>query len=187
MLMKIRIRAMALRSIHGVTMIEVLVTMVVTSIGLLGIAKMQALAISSTRVSSMRSLISIEASSLASAMHANRVYWSQVGNPFSVGVAATSGGGTINANATDPALNNTVQNCRAASCVGAPMAVYDLWQWGGSLYNVMPTSTGTVACSGSPPVCTITVNWTESYVGMNAATQYTNGTQAQSFTLAVQP
>jgi type IV pilus assembly protein PilV len=196
MLMKLRVRTMALRSIHGVTMIEVLVTMVVTSIGLLGIAKMQALAISSTRVSSMRSLISIEASSLASAIHANRVYWSKVASPFSVGVTATSGGGTINANATDSALNATIQNCKSTSCAGptndpgAQMAAYDLWQWGGALYNVMPTSTGTVACSGtSPLVCTITVNWTENYVSMNAATQYTSGTQSQSqsFTLAVQP
>jgi len=185
--MKTRIPAVAPRQLSGVSMLEVLIALVVTSIGLLGIAEMQALAISSTRISSMRSLISLEASSLASAMHANRVYWSQVANPFSVSVTATSGGGTINANATDPALNAGIQNCQATSCVGAPLAAYDLWQWGGALYNVMPTSTGTVACAGSPPVCTITVNWTESYVGMNAATQYQSGTQAQSFTLAVQP
>jgi type IV pilus assembly protein PilV len=172
---------------RGTSLLEVLIALTITSIGLLGIAKMQALAISSTRISSMRSLISIEASSMASAMHANRVYWSQVANPFTVGVTATSGGGTINANATDPALNNSVQNCQSASCVGAPLAVYDLWNWGGSLYNVMPTSTATVACSGTPPVCTITINWTETYVGMNSETQYTHGTQTQSFTLAVQP
>jgi type IV pilus assembly protein PilV len=172
---------------RGVSLVEVLVTLVVVSIGMLGIAKMQALAIVSTRISSMRSLIAVQASSLASSMHANRVYWSTVGpNNLQVSVASGTGVGTITSS-TDSSLQASSTNCQTAQCVGAPMAEYDLLQWGGALYNVMPTSTGSVSCSGTQTVCTITVSWTESYVGMNSNTQYANGTQAQTYTLMVQP
>ncbi len=60
---------------QGFSLVEVMVALVVLSIGLLGIAKMQALSLSSTTIASMRSLAALEASSLAAAMHENRGYW----------------------------------------------------------------------------------------------------------------
>jgi type IV pilus assembly protein PilV len=173
---------------RGMTLIEVLVALFVISIGLLGIAKMQALAISSTRVSSVRSLIAIEAASLASAIHANRLYWTNV-------AAATP---TFTATVNGPAITATsdatlvyTANCATASCLtptGVAQAAYDLIQWGGALQNVMPTSNGSVACAGSPAICTITVSWQESYVGITAATQYVNQAPTPlSYTLLVQP
>lgn len=179
----------------GVTLIEVLVALVIVAIGLLGIAKMQALAIASTRVSTVRSLIAIEAASLASSMHSNRVYWTGVGS----GVATFQAGvnGALMTNSTDNNLLAPMPDwsthCITSACVGAPMAEYDLLNWGAALQNVMPTATGTVDCSGSPATCTITVNWTESYIGLNAAVQYTSNQgpapapTAVSYSLVVQP
>lgn len=179
----------------GVTLIEVMVALVITSIGLLGIAKMQALAISSTRISTVRSLFAIEAASMASSMHSNRVYWTGVGTGVPTFQASVSGGAiTV---ATDPALLNLMADwpthCATNVCVGAPMAEYDLLNWGAALQNVMPTATGTVDCSGTPATCTITVNWTETYIGLNTATQYTSNQgalpapTAVSYALVVQP
>ena len=56
--------------------------------GLLGLAKMEALAISSTSVASSRSLAAIEASSLAAAMHANPGYWAAGIAPPSIVITA---------------------------------------------------------------------------------------------------
>jgi len=187
-----------MRKLHyskGVTLIEVLIALVITSIGLLGIAKMQALAISSTRISTVRSLFAIEAASIASSMHSNRVYWTAVAIGIPTFQAGVNGGAiTI---ATDPALLNPMPDwpthCAANVCVGAPMAEYDLLNWGAALQTVMPTATGTVECSGNPATCTINVNWTETYVGLNSATQYTSNQGAQpaptpvSYSLVVQP
>jgi type IV pilus assembly protein PilV len=172
---------------RGVSLIEVLVALVIISIGLLGIAKMQALAIASTRGSSTRSLIAIEAASLASAMHANRLYWGSVAN-----VATTFSASVSNAAITassDAALTTQTANCATTTCVGVPMAAYDLSAWGATLQNVMNGSTGTVYCSGAPVACTITVTWQENMVGMNTATQYTGAAQTQqlSYALLVQP
>ncbi|HUD32460.1 MAG TPA: type IV pilus modification protein PilV, partial [Variovorax sp.] len=60
----------------GFTLLEVLVAIVLVSIGLLGFAKMQALALSSTSVAGNRSMVSMQAGSLAAAMHGNRAFWS---------------------------------------------------------------------------------------------------------------
>jgi len=179
----------------GVTLIEVLIALVITAIGLLGIAKMQALAISSTRISTVRSLFAIEAASLASSMHSNRVYWTQVGIGVPTFQASVTGGAITNASdvALLTAMPDWPTHCATTVCVGAPMAEYDLLNWGAALQNVMATATGTVECAGTPATCTISVNWTETYVGLNTATQYTSNQGAQpaptpvSYSLVVQP
>lgn len=182
---------------RGVTLIEVLVALVVTSIGLLGVAKMQALAIAATRTSSARSLIAIEASSMASAMHANAAYWRNV-SLVGVTYNATVSGAAITGS-SDATLLAQGTNCQAVSCAGSPvaMAAFDLAGpngWGAALQNVSPTATGTIECTGSPAICTIFVTWTENMVNMNnlntaTGQTYTSAspTQQVTFSMMVQP
>src|SRR5271169_198769 len=59
----------------GFTLIEIMVALIVTSIGLLGIAKLQALAYASTGSAAVRSLVALQAAGLAASMHVNRSYW----------------------------------------------------------------------------------------------------------------
>src|ERR1700730_15922206 len=61
-----------MRPQRGFTLIEVMVAVIVLSAGLRGVAKMQALALSSTNVANVRSIAAIEAASLAATMHENR-------------------------------------------------------------------------------------------------------------------
>src|ERR1700727_3977341 len=68
------------RRARGFSLMEVIVALVVSPVGLLGLAKMEALAMSSTGVASSRSLAAIEASSLAAATHPTPGY-SQEGPP----------------------------------------------------------------------------------------------------------
>jgi len=60
---------------RGFSLLEVLVALVIIGVGMLGIAKIQALAYASTGTASERSLAAIEAASLAASMRANRGYW----------------------------------------------------------------------------------------------------------------
>ena len=96
---------------HGFSLIEVMVAVVVICIGLLGIAKMQAMALSNTNMSRQRSLAAIEAASFASAMHSNRQYWAAFATNFSVTIKGSPAVVTV---VGDPAL----QAPTAADLVG---------------------------------------------------------------------
>ena len=71
------------RAQAGFSMIEVLVTVVVVSVALLGVAKMQAASVSNTQVARMRSLGALQAESLASLMHSDAAYWGSTSAPTS--------------------------------------------------------------------------------------------------------
>src|ERR1700722_11762631 len=62
-------------SSRGFSLIEVMIAVLVVSLGLLGVAKLEAVSYSSTTVANKRSLAAFEAASLAATMHVNRGYW----------------------------------------------------------------------------------------------------------------
>ena len=145
---------------RGFSLVEVLVALIVMSIGLLGIAKMQAAALSNTAVASTRSLAAIEASSLASSMHANRGYWSS----NVVATTITLRGTTVTPNVAP------VADCVAVSCTPAGLAAYDLQQWTTAALQVLPPdyqATITCAPTVTPPNCTIQIQWAEKSVAVN--------------------
>jgi type IV pilus assembly protein PilV len=154
----------------------------VLSVGLLGIAKMQSLALSSTTTASSRSLAAIEASSLADAMHANRVYWASntpVTTPVTVTGPSVSNGPTAAASCT-------------TACTAPQLAGYDLQQWANALNALLPNDSATITCFSTTPVgCTITVSWFEKTVAINAQEQAASSTSADinnpSYTLYVEP
>ena len=171
----------------GFSMVEVMVATLVVSIGLLGIAKMQALALASTGTAKMRSLASIEAASLASTIRADRAYWAAITSP-----AATPFVVTINSSgavsATDTTLNTaTTAECTSTAtvCTSNQVAAVDLNTWAAGLVATLPapkagTSNAVITCIYSPPVsCTITLNWNENVVAMNTSTNAA-ATQAQN-------
>src|ERR1700735_3101250 len=80
---------------RGFSLVEVMVALIIIAVGMLGIAKMQALALSTTESSGVRSLVAIEAASLAASMHANRDYWVQGPPPPVTNITvSTTGPGT---------------------------------------------------------------------------------------------
>ena len=177
---------------RGVSLIEVLVALVIISVGLLGIAKMQALAMASTRGSSTRSLVSIEAASLASAMHANRKYWNAVSTTTTTFNVNLANGAIGNPPPTDVQLQGNVVNCAAGPCTPPQMALYDLVAWSAALNAVTAGSTASVTCTGQPVACTILIQWTENILAAaNANAQQVTTTAAtapnNSYSLLVEP
>jgi type IV pilus assembly protein PilV len=181
----------------GFSLIEVLVALIIVSVGLLGIAKMQALAYSSTGIASKRSLAAIEGSSLASSMSANRAYWAAL-----TAAATTNVVGTV-ITSTDPALV-AAPNCLSggvAPCTPSQIAGYDMNAWATALKKILPNDKATITCAstgGALPVnCVITMTWTENQAAINsqeaqaataaAAAGTPAAMQLPSYTLYVQP
>jgi type IV pilus assembly protein PilV len=199
------------RRAAGFTLVEVMVALIIIAIGMLGIAKMQGLALSSTGASRSRALAAIEASSLAAAMQANRNYWSSAGS-LPGNISVTTSGGTATVTSDSATMTTALNLVKAATpcgglgqnlscyCVsGAPcaasinMAASDLYDWAQSLATFLPNATASLACSAvdKPVDCTMVINWSENTVATNtqqASAYTTNGTTVPVyFTLYVVP
>jgi type IV pilus assembly protein PilV len=191
------LRASQLRSrARGFSLIEVLVALIVICVGLLGVAKMQALALSNMTTSRLRALAAFEAAGLAAAMHSNRSYWANTPanftitvNPASVPVIASSDGALSAQASADyaagPGAGNGATGLNA--CVGTAagvavcatavdLAAYDLARWtyslGGPGVGLLPNPTASINCpnnvAGIPTSCTIQITWTEQAVSVTA-------------------
>jgi type IV pilus assembly protein PilV len=169
-----------------------MVAVTVICVGLLGIAKMQALALSNTTTSRLRALAAIEAAGLAAAMHSNREYWAGAKPPVTTTFNANATGQFISADAVLQAAANTalpaglntpdtIQTCvgtanAVAVCGGATgvvkLAAFDLARWAASLNALLPNPQATISCpvvagGAAPPSCTIVISWSERAVAMN--------------------
>jgi type IV pilus assembly protein PilV len=179
----------------GFSLVEVLVALVIISVGLLGIAKMQAFAFSSTGIASRRSLAAIEASSLAASMSANRAYWAAT-----TAAASTTVTGNVVAS-TDGALVAPA-NCQnvAIPCTSAQVAAYDVQKWAQALQQLLFNDQATITCAPGVPApaptnCIIAITWTENQAAINsqeaaaatAAVGNPAAMQLPSYTLYVQP
>jgi type IV pilus assembly protein PilV len=175
---------------QGFSLLEVMVALVVLSVGLLGVVKLESVAYSSTTIASKRSLAALEASSMAASMHVNRGYWS---SPDVSGAVITVTNGAAAVTASAPLLATgigTATPCTSTSTPCAPvnMAAYDLAQWALTLKNLLlnQNAIATVTCGTSTPLsCMINITWTENTVATND--QETGALDKPSYTLYVQP
>lgn len=129
----------------GFSLIEAMVSLVVISVGMIGIASLygQGLRASGT------ALFRTQAVNLVSDM-ADRIRMNRRGS--------TSYGGA--------AANNNCTVAGAATCTPAQMAAHDLFEWTTRIGQVLPTGAGTVTVIGTdPPTYRINVTWTESNLG----------------------
>jgi type IV pilus assembly protein PilV len=154
------------RYVAGFSLIEVMVALIIISIGLLGIAKLQAVVLSSTGTAGKRSLGAVAAASIASAMHADRAYWSLASS-----ATATVVSGTTIASSPDPNLVSGVDCWANAPCTTVQMAAYDLTQWAISTQTILPSYQASIWCpvpaASLPNTCTVTLTWTENTVAAN--------------------
>jgi type IV pilus assembly protein PilV len=181
---------------RGFSLVEVMVALLVISIGLLGIAKMQALSLSNTASARLRALGALEAASLAATMRADRTYWA------AAAVAGTDlvvkiQGATITST-TDPNLSGTTACANGTVCTPTQMAAYDLANWAGYVNNVIQNEAATIDCTlpapvaplvTSPVTCSITIAWAENLVSANSAQTSTNGASLTTpqYTLVIEP
>ena len=174
---------------RGISLIEVLIAILIIAVGVLGIAKMQVVSISNSKVSGSRNLISLQASSLASLLHSSSAYW-QVSSP-----------GTPNCNSTSPCnLSGASTTSFGTACaVGAicstpvQIVAYEINTWMANINQQVPGYAATISCSvtaTTPTTCMIQITWQEKQTGSNATTASMATAQSltsQSYFLYVTP
>lgn len=170
----------------GFSLVEVMVAVIVICVGLLGIAKLQSLAMSNTSVARNRSLAAMQAASFASAMHSNREYWASFAGGLTVTISGTPGAyvvastdGALQADTLADLGNPNACIVVAAgvipACTSVQLAAFDLARWWvNSLAPMLPgPASATVSCpppplgNPAPPACTVQITWTEKTVAVN--------------------
>ena len=184
---------------RGFTLLEVMISLMITSIGLLGIAKIHALAYASTATAGIRSLVALQAAGLASSMHADRSYWSAIPTPTKITITGTAiDDPTLAAAAATPGY--CVSGIGPAPCTIDLMAAYDLHTYAVALNSSLVNSNPITIINCPAPVgvtavisCTIQVTWNENAVSVNkqgtanTAVNTPTATFAPTYTLYVEP
>jgi type IV pilus assembly protein PilV len=173
------------RAIRGFSLVEIMVAVVVICVGLLGIAKMQALAVSSTNTARLRAMAAFQAASLASAMHSNRGYWASAAavasSPVTVAIPAGAAAAGITVSPAGFAQPDTACIVTAVSAVPAcpgiagaqKLAGFDVQRWAESTVSLLPNLTTTITCQGAvqPASCIIQLSWAEQTRSVNSSEQ----------------
>ena len=143
----------------GLSLIEVLVTLVLLAVGLLGIAGLQLTGVRFTHNANLRYQAMLQALDMADRMRAN--------------LAGVNAGNydSISGTGSDP-------GCISTGCSTSQMAQTDAYQWNTTNARVLPSGTGTVTSNNG--LYTITVRWNEMEGKATQASQ-------QQFQLTVQP
>ncbi len=132
----------------GVSMIEVLVAIMILSVGLLGLAGLQSAGLTHNQSANSRSTASMLAYGLLDSMRANKVVAEQ--GAYDIGLGATSPGGST-------------------------MTSQDVGNWLNELAMSLPAGTGSVVTDANGRV-TITIEWDDSR-GALPAQQFVMTTQ----------
>ena len=139
----------------GFTLIEVMIAMLVLSVGLLGIAATLVTAMHSATSNYLKQQAVQTTYDMADRMRSNLQVAStpNASNPYIVALSA-------------PATSAPSPDCTATVCTAANMAAYDVWQWQTSLKNNLPGGLGSIAVvpdpiTGNMAQVTITVQWSD--------------------------
>lgn len=146
---------------RGFSLLEVLVALVVLSLGLLGIAGLQLTSVRYGYSANLLYQAALQANDMADRMRANMV-----------GVNAGAYN-NISGVGADP-------GCISVSCSPAQMAATDAYQWNTLNATQLPSGAGTVTGAGANSVFTITLTWNEPGPG-------NMGIIARTFSTSFQP
>ena len=131
----------------GFSLLEVLVAVLIMSIGLAGLAGMQALGVKNNHSAYHRSQATVLAYDMADRMRANT---STVGNYLTSHMTLTSA--------------NIQADCQSTSgCTAVNLAKNDLYEWRTALNAALPFPTGEITLAGT--IYTINVSWDDDRTG----------------------
>jgi type IV pilus assembly protein PilV len=147
---------MMMKRTDGFTLIEVLVAVVVVSLGMLGIAGTLLTATRSSTSNYLKQQAVQYAYDIVDRMRANDALATQTAagaNPYVVALVL-------------PAAVGPTPNCEAAICSATQMGAFDVWEWQTLLRKNLPSGMGKVAVAAgtgglATTIVTVTVQWSD--------------------------
>jgi type IV pilus assembly protein PilV len=145
---------------RGFAMLEVIISLLIIMVGVLGLAGLQMMSINNTEAARYQSLAAMLASNMATQIQSNIAYWGASATALNITVV----GATITGGPASGA------NCNTSVCTASQMAYYDMTNWGAAMGGI-PGGQGAIACTlpvarVSPAVCQITITWNEKNIAL---------------------
>ena len=134
----------------GFTLVEVMVALVIFSVGLLGLAGLHASSMQNNKTADLRSIAIIQAHDMADRIRANSRGTSGDYNAIVSGVPAPGTNCITTASCTSPTL----------------IAAWDNFEWQSNLSTSLPSGRGTITRAGATAPIVITVMWDEARTGV---------------------
>ncbi len=143
----------------GFTIVEVLVSLLILSVGLMGLATLQVVGLQNTQGGAQRAQAAFLAYDITDRMRTNPAAVT-AGN-YNLAAPVTTGMGAPN---PGPIV---MVDCfgAAANCTSAQMAAHDLGQWQTQLGAYLNAGTGAIATvdNGTTTLVTISIQWADAY------------------------
>ena len=138
---------------QGFTLLEVLIALVIFSVGLLGIAGLQMTGMKQTHNSHLRSVATTQVMDMADRMRANMA-----------GVEADNYGDYANyamdySTCTTDCANCAPVDCTTAQCNAAQLAEYDVCEWTMETVAALPGGAAHVCLDDTPASASATTDW----------------------------
>jgi type IV pilus assembly protein PilV len=119
----------------GVSMIEVLIAILISVVGLFSVTKMQLSAVTNTHSAYLRSQAAVAANGMVDQLRAN----------------------------SSAAINGDYDLALTASApTSGGIEVVDLTQWRSDLAVILPSGVGSIACVSATQICSLVVQWDDS-------------------------
>lgn len=151
----------------GVTLLEILISLVVISLGILGVSTLQFNGLKSVQDAHYF----VEASLLADDMGERIRVNSTAGSAYNTGMLSSASAST---------------DCETQTCSSNAMASYDIAQWITAIAERLPSGAGKIAyAAGSPKTYALTIRWTGLASGNCDANGGASNTLYWCFNLAV--
>lgn len=148
----------------GATMIEVLVTILILAVGLLGLSATQVMSLKNGNNSHQRYLAALAAEEMADRMRANPA-------------------GILNGNYDGKSVDGTEASVSCSTkCSSGNLAKLDLHDWGQVLSKNLPGGSGEIDVDGEK--VTLTVTWNEQHTGASRGTA-SGGAEEKTFVMVV--
>lgn len=148
----------------GFTLLEILVTLIVVTIGLLGLAGLQMTGLRHNHDAYIRSQAALQAYDIADRMQANLVKAKELGNPYDSRGTATYTYSTIGT------ADATCENATGSGCSTTALAANDMFRWKQALRALLPSGIGIVCRDSSTPPNAGSYNPTADSVDINCST-----------------
>ena len=145
----------------GFSLLEILIAIVITSIGLLGLAAMQATGLRNNHSAYHRSQATVLAYDIADRMRSNASSMASYVTPVAVETPI------VESPVEEVTIEVDLSGCASTSgCSATLLAQNDLAEWNANLAAALPGGAGSIAFDNAINIYTISVNWDDNRDGL---------------------